>query len=120
MPIKYRDEYTGFIVDCYSHDPAGKRFYNSAFFSRPKGTHKSGLAAALVFFEALGPARFAGWAKSGETSEFSAARTPTSPASRWASRSMMRTHFFGRGRQSMWREPVRGHLAAQTARKARR
>ena len=38
MPIQYGDEYTGFIVDCYAHDAAGKRFYNSAFFSRPKGT----------------------------------------------------------------------------------
>ncbi|MFJ4173399.1 terminase large subunit domain-containing protein [Microbacterium sp. NPDC089696] len=70
MPITYGDEYSGFIVDCYAHDAAGKRFYNSAFFSRPKGTDKSGLAAALVLFEAFGPARFAGWAKGGETYEF--------------------------------------------------
>ena len=70
MAIEYGDEYTGFIVDCYAHDAAGKRFYNSAFFSRPKGTDKSGLAAALVLFEAFGPARFAGWAKGGETYEF--------------------------------------------------
>ncbi|MFF7293216.1 terminase TerL endonuclease subunit [Microbacterium sp. NPDC008134] len=70
MRIQYGDEYTGFIVDCYAHDAAGKRFYNSAFFSRPKGTDKSGLAAALVLFEAFGPARFAGWAKGGETYEF--------------------------------------------------
>ncbi len=70
MPIKYGDEYTGFIVDCYAHDKAGKRYYNSAFFSRPKGTDKSGLAAALVLFEAFGPARFAGWAKGGESYEF--------------------------------------------------
>lgn len=68
--IEYGDEYTGFIVDCYAHDAAGKRFYNSAFFSRPKGTDKSGLAAALVLFEAFGPSRFAGWAKGGETYEF--------------------------------------------------
>ncbi|WP_100813024.1 terminase large subunit domain-containing protein [Microbacterium lacus] len=70
MPITYGDEYTGFIVDCYGMDAAGKRYYNSAFFSRPKGTDKSGLAAALVLFEAFGPARFAGWAKGGETYEF--------------------------------------------------
>lgn len=69
-PIVYGDEYTGFIVDCYAHDAAGKRFYNSAFFSRPKGTDKSGLAAAMVLFEAFGPCRFAGWAKGGETYEF--------------------------------------------------
>lgn len=70
MPIKYGDEYTSFIADCYAVDKAGKRFYNSAFFSRPKGTDKSGLAAALVLFEAFGPSRFAGWAKGGETYEF--------------------------------------------------
>lgn len=69
-PIKYGDEYTGFIVDCYALDKAGKRFYNSAFFSRPKGTDKSGVAAALVLFEAFGPSRFAGFAKGGETYEF--------------------------------------------------
>lgn len=69
-PIRYGLEYTGFIVDCYAHDARGKRLYNSAFFSRPKGTDKSGLAGALVLFEAFGPARFAGWAKGGETYEF--------------------------------------------------
>ncbi len=69
-PVSYGDEYTGFIVDCYTHDAGGKRHYNSAFFSRPKGTDKSGLAAALVLFEAFGPARFAGWAEGGETYEF--------------------------------------------------
>lgn len=70
QPIRYGDEYTGFIVDCYGLDAKGKRLYNSAFFSRPKGTDKSGLAAALVLFEAFGPARFAGWAKGGETYEY--------------------------------------------------
>lgn len=70
MPIAYGEEYTGFIVDCYAHDARGKRFYDSAFFSRPKGTDKSGLAAALVLFEAFGPARFAGWAEGGETYTF--------------------------------------------------
>lgn len=69
-PIRYGTEYTGFIVDCYAHDKAGRRLYNSAFFSRPKGTDKSGLAGALVLFEAFGPARFDGWAKGGETYTF--------------------------------------------------
>lgn len=69
-PIKYGDEYTGFIVDCYGLDADGKRYYNSAFFSRPKGTDKSGVAAALVLFEAFGPCRFAGFAKGGETYTF--------------------------------------------------
>ncbi|MGF3056157.1 terminase large subunit domain-containing protein [Microbacterium sp. YY-01] len=69
-PVRYGDEYTGFVVDCYTHDAAGRRLYNSAFFSRPKGTDKSGVAGALALFEAFGPARFAGWAEGGETYEF--------------------------------------------------
>ncbi|MGK0740425.1 terminase large subunit domain-containing protein [Leucobacter sp. Z1108] len=70
MPIRYGDEYSGFIVDCYALDADGRMLYDSAFFSRPKGTDKSGLAAALVMFEAFGPARFAGFAKGGETYTF--------------------------------------------------
>ncbi|MBQ9917366.1 MAG: hypothetical protein IJO71_09220 [Microbacterium sp.] len=71
QPVKYGDEYTGFYVDCYALDPdGGRRLYDSAFLSRPKGTDKSGIAAALALFEAFGPARFAGWAQGGETYEF--------------------------------------------------
>lgn len=68
--IRYGDEFTGFIVDCYAHDADGRRLYDSAFFSRPKGCDKSGIAAALVLFEAFGPSRFAGFAKGGETYTF--------------------------------------------------
>lgn len=71
MPVRYGDEYTGFIVDCYALEPdCSRRLYDSAFLSRPKGTDKSGIAAALVLFEAFGPARFAGIAKGGETYTF--------------------------------------------------
>lgn len=69
-PIVYGDEYAGFIVDCYAIDGNGRRLYDSAFFSRPKGTDKSGVAAALTLLEAFGPCRFAGWAKGGETYTF--------------------------------------------------
>lgn len=69
-PIVHGDEFTGFIVDCYILDADGRRMHDSAFFSRPKGCNKSGLAAELILFEALGPCRFAGWAKGGETYEF--------------------------------------------------
>lgn len=69
-PIVHTDEYTGFITDCYALKPNGRRCHDSAFLSRPKGTNKSGLAGELVLFEALGPCRFAGWAKGGETYEF--------------------------------------------------
>lgn len=66
MAVSHGDEYTGFVVDCYALDEDGRRFYDSAFFSRPKGCDKSGLGARLGLFEALGPARFAGWAEGGE------------------------------------------------------
>lgn len=69
-PIEYGDEYAGFVVDCYALDANGRRLYDSAFFSRPKGTDKSGVAAALCLLEAFGPCRFAGWAKGGETYTF--------------------------------------------------
>ncbi|WP_228973388.1 terminase large subunit [Streptomyces sp. DH12] len=71
MPVRHGDEYTGFVVDCYGLDSSGgsedgRRLYDSAFFSRPKGCDKSGLGARLALFEALGPARFDGWAAGGE------------------------------------------------------
>jgi len=69
-PIRHGDEYSGFIVDCYALDADGARLHDSAFFSRPKGANKSGLAAELAIFEAVGPCRFDGWAKGGETFEF--------------------------------------------------
>jgi hypothetical protein len=69
-PIRHGDEYSGFIVDCYGLDGDGRRLHDSAFFSRPKGANKSGLASELVLFEACGPCRFAGWAAGGETFTF--------------------------------------------------
>lgn len=69
-PVRRGDEYGGFIVDCYALDENGNRLVDSAFFSRPKGCDKSGLAAHLALFEAFGPCRFAGWAKGGEYYEF--------------------------------------------------
>lgn len=71
-PVRHGDEYTGFIVDCYAVGSERRNnhlLYDSAFLSRPKGCDKSGLAARLALFEALGPCRFAGWAKGGETYE---------------------------------------------------
>lgn len=68
-PVRLGDELTGFVVDCYAvgeHPSNNHLLYDSAFLSRPKGTNKSGLGAYLALFEALGPARFAGWARGGE------------------------------------------------------
>ncbi|MFG3338712.1 terminase [Glycomyces sp. NPDC048151] len=65
-PVAHGDEYTAFIVDAYGLDANGRRLYDSAFLSRPKGCDKSGLAARLALFEALGPCRFDGFAEGGE------------------------------------------------------
>jgi hypothetical protein len=65
-PVEHGDEYSGFIVDCYALDEGGRRLYDSAFFSRPKGADKSGLGGRIALFEALGPCRFLGWAEGGE------------------------------------------------------
>lgn len=68
-PIRHGDEYTGFVVDCYAvgdHPSNNHLLHDSAFLSRPKGCDKSGLGARLALFEALGPCRFAGWARGGE------------------------------------------------------
>lgn len=68
-PVTHGDEYTGFVVDAYmngEHPSNNHMLYDSAFLSRPKGCDKSGLGARIALFEALGPCRFAGWAKGGE------------------------------------------------------
>ncbi len=59
-PVKHGDEYTAFIVDCYAVDQDGRRLYDSAFLSRPKGCDKSGMEARFGLFEALGPCRGSG------------------------------------------------------------
>ena len=68
-PVKLDDEWTAFIVDSYALDGDGRRLYDSAFLSRAKGRAKSELAGFIVLFEAMGPARFGGWAEGGETYE---------------------------------------------------
>lgn len=70
QPIEHGDEYTAFFLDCYALGVDGRRLVNSAFLSRPKGCNKSGFAAEITLFEALGPSRFDGWAEGGETYEF--------------------------------------------------
>lgn len=66
MAVSHGLEYGGFVVDCYAVDGDGRRLYDSAFFSRPKGCDKSGLGARIGLFEAFGPCRFDGWAEGGE------------------------------------------------------
>lgn len=69
--VEIDDEFAAFIVRAYElyppgHPRAGRRVRNRAFLSRPKGRSKSGLAAWLAVFEALGPARFDGWDAAGD------------------------------------------------------
>lgn len=65
-PVVLTNDHTRFLVDTYAHSEAGKRLYQRAMLSRPKGGYKSGLAAFWSLFEALGPCRFAGFARGGE------------------------------------------------------
>lgn len=60
------DEYVGLLVDTYALEDSGRRIYDHVFLSRPKGCAKSEIAAFIGLFEALGPCRFAGYARGGE------------------------------------------------------
>jgi hypothetical protein len=65
-PVRHGDEYSGFVADCYALDESGRMLYDSAFLSRPKGCDKSGMGGRFGLGEALGPCRFAGFARGGE------------------------------------------------------
>lgn len=61
-PAVIDDEMLAHIVECYRIDPtSGRRVYNEAVLSRPKGRAKSEVAAWVATAEAFGPVRFAGW-----------------------------------------------------------
>jgi len=68
-PVQLDDEFYAFLLDVYALDDEGRRLYDSAFLSRAKGRAKSELAGFIVLFEAIGPARFAGWSVGGEPYE---------------------------------------------------
>lgn len=68
--IPLADELVELTVDVYALAEDGRRLYDSAFYSRPKGADKSGHAGRIALFEALGPCRFAGFAKGGERFEW--------------------------------------------------
>lgn len=71
QPIELDDEFAGFILKAYRLDPkSGERMVRRAFLSRAKGRSKSGLAAMVECFEALGPCRFDHWAEPGEVSDW--------------------------------------------------
>lgn len=69
-PVTHGDEYSGLVADCYALDATGRRLYDSAFISRPKGCDKSGMGSRFGLLEAFGPCRFDRWAVGGETYRF--------------------------------------------------
>jgi hypothetical protein len=68
QPIELDDEFAAFILKAYEVDEHGSRKVRRAFLSRSKGRSKSGLAAMIACFEALGPCRFDHFAEAGEVS----------------------------------------------------
>lgn len=68
--IELDDEFTAFVARAYRLSDRGDRLVRRAFLSRAKGRNKSGLAAMLACFEALGPCRFSHFAEAGEVSDW--------------------------------------------------
>ena len=61
------DEIREHIIECYRIDTvSGRRVFNEAVLSRPKGRAKSEVAALVVIVEAFGPCRFGGWDADGQ------------------------------------------------------
>lgn len=65
-PLELDDEFAAFILKAYALDEQGRRLYDRAFLSRPKGRAKTELAGAIACAEALGPVRFDGWNADGD------------------------------------------------------
>lgn len=66
-PIELDAEWLDFIVEAYRIDPVtGRRVYDEAVLSRPKGRAKSELAGWLGTAEAFAPVRFDGWSADGQ------------------------------------------------------
>lgn len=77
------DEFAAHVLKAYRLDPAtGARLVRRDFLSRAKGRSKSGLAAFIACFEALGPCRFDHWAVAGEVSSWGYAYDEGEPVGR--------------------------------------
>ena len=75
-PIDLDDEMRDHIIACYEIDPTtGRRVFDEAILSRPKGRAKSEIAGLVVVAEAFAPVRFDGWDADGQP----VARPVTSP-----------------------------------------
>lgn len=68
--IELDDEFAAFLLKAYEVDAAGTRIVRRAVLSRAKGRSKSGFAAMIACFEALGPCRFDHFAEAGEVSDW--------------------------------------------------
>lgn len=79
LPVELDDEFAGFVVKAYRVDGQGARLVRRAFLSRAKGRSKSGLAAMIACFEALGPCRFDHFAVDGEVSPWGYEYEPGEP-----------------------------------------
>ena len=79
LEIELDDEFLAFIAKAYRLDGRGGRRIRRAFLSRAKGRNKSGLAAMLACFEALGPCRFSHFAGEGEVSDWGYEYEPGEP-----------------------------------------
>ncbi|WRQ08745.1 hypothetical protein JDBV09_00100 [Mycobacterium phage mika] len=82
QPVELDDEFATFILKAYALHPDGSRKVRRAFLSRPKGRSKSGLAAMIECFEALGECRFDHWAEPGELSDWGYEYEPGEPVGR--------------------------------------
>lgn len=66
-PIELDDEWLAFLVEAYRIDPeTGRRAFDEAVLSRPKGRAKSELAGWVGVAEAFAPVRFDGWNADGQ------------------------------------------------------
>lgn len=82
QPIELDDEFAAFILKAYEVGEDGSRKVRRAFLSRSKGRSKSGLAAMIECFEALGECRFDHWAEPGEESDWGYEYTEGEPVGR--------------------------------------
>ncbi|WP_372672985.1 hypothetical protein [Amycolatopsis kentuckyensis] len=66
-PLDYDDEIRDFVIECYRIDPVtGRRVYQEAVLSRPKGRSKSEIAGHIGTAEGFAPVRFDGWDANGQ------------------------------------------------------
>lgn len=64
--VELDQDFYDIVVDTYCLDESGRRLYRTVVICRPKGSAKSELGGFVSMFDAMGPSRFAGWAKGGE------------------------------------------------------